>query len=51
MSAPAVSGVIGGAQSEIKIAAFFYYLKLHLGEGFCKCCQPRIHWDDPYKCR
>ena len=21
-------------------------MKLNLGEGFCKCCQPQIHWYD-----
>ena len=21
----------------------------HLGEGFCKCCQPQIHWYDMHK--
>ena len=31
-------------QSEIKIAKMIG--EMTFGEGFCKCCQPQIHWYD-----
>ena len=37
-------------QSEIKIAQI-YTVKLHLAKGFCKCCQPQLHWYDMGNCQ
>ena len=50
VSAPAVSRVIDGAQSE-KNDFFLGEMTLILGEDFCKFCQPQIHWYDIHKCR
>ena len=35
-------------QSEIKIGKYIHVggITLILGEGFCKRCQPQIHWYD-----
>ena len=50
VSAQEVSRVMGGAPERNKNSKKIY-VKWYLGEGFCKCCQPRIHWYDIHKCR
>ena len=47
---PPVNRVMGGAPQRIKNSQKLY-VKLHLGESFCKCCQPQIHWYAIHKCR
>ena len=36
-------------EPEIEKNSIKIYVKLHLGEGFCKLCQPQIHWYDIHK--
>ena len=43
VSAPAVRRIMGGATEQNKNTKKIW-VKWHLWEGFCKCCQPQIHW-------